>query len=383
MMKGDIYIGGVRQIAIGSSYKVPQSGQSFVYHVGDAADLNKGEPPSYTVKTTGVNSGTTNIDVPVCGLNTLLARNGDKFIYDSTGDGVLNDSFQNSLAIVGSGSNDGAYTAAYLAGSGLNCFETGEALVPEPAGATISVYGSANGLGNIISASNTVSFTSAGKIVSDSGAGITDPNPGDLVWIGGSAANSGLKTVDSIITPGTSFSILEAVTTEIAGPAITLSGPFALIVTRATISFGDPHIGYFEDSAVGGVFTGRIIGDSLTLHGYSAGDYAGVVVEKTSDYIVVLCTADVTTEVAGTYITISLREVMSNAVVLDNNTGLTWMRTTPVGLLPWRNAAYDYTLHPADADLAITAPAILTIVGGGRDSTLQTWEYYYHVRVAQ
>jgi hypothetical protein len=67
-----------------------------------------------------------------------------------------------------------------------------------------------------------VVFTSGTKTVAAAGADYSSLVVGQLVTISGSAANSGDKTVATVAADGHSFTITGAITTEAAGPAVTV-----------------------------------------------------------------------------------------------------------------------------------------------------------------
>lgn len=90
----------------------------------------------------------------------------------------------------------------------------------------------------------------------------------------------------------------------------------------------------------------------------------------------IMTTEALVDEAAGAYITILKRASHSNNVVIDNNTGLMWARYVQVGKigpasdgkLNWYNAATCFTLHPADANVAMVTGNILRIVGSDESS---------------
>lgn len=143
----------------------------------------------------------------------------------------------------------------------------------------------------------------------------------------------------------------------------------------ATISFTAPST--ISDAAAGLVTiltadTIRVRGSALNdgVYTVAAGGVAGgfTVNEVT-----------IQNELAGAYVTLCKRVAPSNNCVIDNVTGLMWMRyttggpalkvgPTSNGLLNWRANANSYTLHPAAADLQMTTTG-LKIIGGAGELT--------------
>ncbi len=141
----------------------------------------------------------------------------------------------------------------------------------------------------------------------------------------------------------------------------------------ATISFASATKKIL-DSANGLVTV--LTGDTIRVIGSVSND--GVYTVATGGVAGEIVTVQaLTDEAAGAYITICKRATPSNNAVLDNITGLMWLRYTTGGpalkygeasngAIIWYDATKCYALHPAAADLQMTATG-LKIIGGAAE----------------
>ena len=111
--------------------------QTTMYHIGDNGDEEYGGTPSYTVDSTGLRSGVTNVDTPHYAAATISFDTASKEIRDSanllvtflTGD---------TIRVRGSGSNDGVYVIA-TGGVAAKIVTVGALVADEVAGAYITL----------------------------------------------------------------------------------------------------------------------------------------------------------------------------------------------------------------------------------------------------
>ena len=124
------------------------------------------------------------------------------------------------------------------------------------------------------------------------------------------------------------------------------------------------------DSAAGLVTV--LTGDTIRIRGSASND--GVYTVATGGVAGEIVTTEaLVDEGAARYITICKRESHSNNAVLDQRTGLMWSRyvsgakvgPASDGKLAWYDATLCYTLHPAGADLSMTATTSTVKVVGG------------------
>lgn len=142
----------------------------------------------------------------------------------------------------------------------------------------------------------------------------------------------------------------------------------------ATISFTAPDT--LADSA-NGLIT-FLSADTIVVHGSASNNGVYTInagTGGTADHFHV--TPNVLNEAAGAYISLTKRAAISNNVVIDNNTGLMWLRyttgnpalkvgPTSNGYLNWYDTATCFTIHPAAADLQMMTTGI-KIVGGAAE----------------
>jgi hypothetical protein len=123
-------------VAAPVGYQLLKTMQTTMYHIGDNGDEEYGGTPSYTVNSTGLQSGTSNVDTCHYAAPTIAFVAATKKITDSanllasvkTGD---------TIRIRGSASNDGVYTVA--TGNVAGEIVTTEALVDEAAARYITI----------------------------------------------------------------------------------------------------------------------------------------------------------------------------------------------------------------------------------------------------
>jgi len=117
-------------------------------------------------------------------------------------------------------------------------------------------------------------------------------------------------------------------------------------------------------------------GDTIVVSGGTANDSVYTVVTGNVAGEIIVA-EDVVDELAGAYVTICKRVAISNNCVLDNVTGVMYLRYTTGGpalkvgaasdgKLCWIDATKIYTLHPAAADLQMLTTGI-KIVGGAAE----------------
>ena len=150
--------------------------QTTMYHIGDNGDEEYGGTPSYTVDSTGLRSGTTNVDTPHYAAATLAFVNATSKITDSanllasvkTGD---------TIRVRGSASNDGVYTVA--TGNVAGEIVTVEALVNELAGAYITICKRTTPSNNTVLDTQT---TRMWRRYASKGEKVGTASDGKLVW---------------------------------------------------------------------------------------------------------------------------------------------------------------------------------------------------------
>lgn len=184
-----------------------QTGQTTVYAIGDDADVLAGIAKSYTVLTTGPQSGTSTITLPAYAANTLAFVSATKKITDSAA-GLAQIKTGDTIVIEGSGSNDKVCTVA--TGNVAGEVVVNEALTDEAAGAyiTISKRGTLsnnlvvdNNTGLIWARYNTAGMTGKLGPASDgylywTGTGCTlHPAAADLQMVGGTKGIATIKVV--------------------------------------------------------------------------------------------------------------------------------------------------------------------------------------------
>ena len=140
----------------------------------------------------------------------------------------------------------------------------------------------------------------------------------------------------------------------------------------ATISF-NAAANLIVDSANG--LATVLLGDTIRIRG-SGSNESVLIVTVANGANNVVVNGPVVSEAAGNYITLSKRASHSNNTVKDLNTGLEWARYVQVGKigpasdgkLNWYDTAKCFTLHVADAHVAIIAGNILRIDGSDQSA---------------
>jgi len=171
---------------------------------------------------------------------------------------------------------------------------------------------------------------------------------------------------------GDGYRVLTAAT-DPAFPGGVFSGSVNLDVAHyaaATISF-DNATSKILDSA--NLLATVLTGDTIVVKGSAGNDNIAFTVTTGNTAAFAIVTPAPTTEGAGAYISLYKRASHANAAVVDAATGKMWSRAISLGekigpssngLLYWYFNGFDFTLHPAAADLSIVAPSTLRIIGG-------------------
>lgn len=184
-----------------------KTGQTTVYAIGDDADVLAGIAKSYTVLTTGPQSGTSTITLPAYAANTLAFVSATKKITDSAA-GLAQIKTGDTIVIEGSGSNDKVCTVA--TGNVAGEVVVNEALTDEAAGAYITISKRGTLSNNLVVDNNTgliwARYTTAGMTgklgpASDgnlywTGTGcVLHPAAADLQMVGGTKGTATIKIV--------------------------------------------------------------------------------------------------------------------------------------------------------------------------------------------
>lgn len=131
-----VFAGGPTVQKIYRNGALLKTGQLQSWHIGDDGDNQAGITPSYTVNTTGAQSGTSNVDVPHYAANTISFTAATKTISDA-GNGLATILVGDKIRVRGSASNDGVYTVA--TGASAGSFTVTETIVTETASRYITL----------------------------------------------------------------------------------------------------------------------------------------------------------------------------------------------------------------------------------------------------
>lgn len=339
---------------IGGGAKLLKTGQTTCYMFGDDGDTEKGVAKSYTVNSTGAQSGTTNIDSPGYAGNTIAFDGAAGTITDSAA-GLAVFKTGDVIRVRGSASNDNVFTIDTGGVAGTIQISR---VVPnsgfETAGALPPVF------------LNWVQALGDGTLV-DEGV-LVHSGSHAAKMTAGASANTAMRSGNISVTPGYSYTI--SFWTRGDG---TYSGRYGIKdVTHSTWIIADLTPTNITNT-VYALFTNTFTAPAGCIAvqiWFECPSTNGGIAYFDDVYLTLVSNPALVTEAAGAYITICKREAHSNNTVFDVNTGLTWSRYASAsvgpasdGKLNWYNAATCYTLHPAAADVAMVVGNILRVVG--------------------
>jgi len=164
-------------------------------------------------------------------------------------------------------------------------------------------------------------------------------------------------------------------TTDVLAGTVNVDSPH---YAAATIAFAATTPGTITDAA--GLLATVLTGDKIRIRGSALNDNGGVEYNVSTGGVpgTIRTTEATVLEAAGAYITICKRATHSNNTVIDlnNRRRLEWTRYIQTGKigpasdgkLNWYNTATSFTLHPANADVAMVAGNILRVVGSDESS---------------
>ena len=374
-----------------------KTAQQAIYHTGDGGDVQSGlTRPTYTVYSAGSPyTGTSNIDLPHYCNNTISFSVGKREVITGTVVATITQAGNGTFTVTAANSANLAAGKAISVVVSLNdtaILVAGKARTVLAADADVGAFFNVGGTGaNIVlyaktSAANDTTMkvawtdgTSIGITSANSSITTTGDTTTYCIYDTASDTNqTGTTTNGNKVISGLTSTAGLIVGMSIGGNGVGAASTIASIdsatqVTGTVNSTVTNTVNITFTSVL--LFTTLKTSDTLVIKGTASNNTTFTVVTGATANVCIV-TESVTSEAAGNYVTIYKRAAISNNVVYDETSKLTYLRYTtggPVlklgigsdGLLNWYDATACFIIYPADGNLSMDASAKQLKITGG------------------
>ena len=393
----------------GVSGQLLKTAQQIIYHTSDAGDVQSGlVRPTYTVNSAGSPfTGTSNIDLPHYCNNTISFSVGKREVITGTVVATITQAGNGTFTVTAANSANLAAGKAISVAVALNdtaILVAGKARTTLAADADVGAFFNVGGTGaNVVLYAKTAAANDTTMKVAwadGTSIGITSANS-SITTTGDTTTYCIYDTASDTNQTGTTTSgnkVISGLTSTaglIVGMSIGGNGVGAAS-TIASIDSATQVTGTVNSTATNTVnitftsillFTTLKTADTLVVKGTASNNTTFTVATGAAANVCIVTEA-VTNEAAGNYVTIYKRAAISNNVVYDETSKLTYLRYTTGGpalklgigsdgLLIWYDPATCFIIYPADGNLSMDATnKQLKITGGsGLASRFNTGTY--------